>query len=336
MVTGLSRHVAFVVGALSLFPGASPASLSPADPFAFLGPTIQLQDQDRRRMDQRGIVLRILPAKGHELAVLAGGDLRVGSDALVASLSNIADLKRSSYVPQIGRFSPEPRIEDLRELTLDDSDVDDIRSCRPGRCKLNLTPDEIALLQQTISSGPAKSTAPLDAAFRRVVLERAKQYLRSGDDGPGTEFPMLLRNSPYLESRAPQLSAYLERYPAVSLPESESFLYWSKETYAWKPMISVTHMTIVRGPGESGIPEVIAAARDVFATRYTSGSLVLTLLFRDPDDGNRRYLVYINRTCVNDVRPWWRPFVEFRIKRSAKRVFTAIRDRIERPQSAKP
>jgi len=278
--------------------------------------------------------VRILPAKGHELAALAAGDLRVGPDTLVASLSQIAELKKSSYVPQIGRFSAQPRIEDLQELTLDESDIDDLRSCRPGRCKLNLAPDEVAQVQQAISTAPAGSKGALEAQFRKIVLERAKQYLREGDGETNTEFPMLLRNSPYLESGMPHLSTYLERYPAVPLPAADSFLYWSKETYAWKPMISVTHVTIVRGRGENGAPEVVAASRDVFATRYTSGSLVLTLLFRDPDDANRRYLVYINRTCVDDVRPLWRPFVEFRIKRSAKRVFAAIRERIEQPQPA--
>jgi hypothetical protein len=334
MATAFARSVTALVGVLTVVAVASPRSRSQTDRFAFLGPTIQLQEEDRRRMDERGIVVRILPAKGHELAALAAGDLRVGSDTLVASLSQIAELKKSPYVPQIGRFSAQPRIEDLQELTLDDSDTDDLRNCQPGRCKLNLTPDEIALVQKAISTAPVNSAGALEAQFRRIVLARAKQYLHEGDGEANTEFPTLLRHSPYLELGMPQLSAYLERYPTVSIPAAESFLYWSKETYAWKPMISVTHVTIVRGRCENGAPEVVAASRDVFATRYTSGSLVLTLLFRDPDDANRRYLVYISRTCVGDVRPLWRPFVEFRIKRSAKRVFAAIRERIERPQLA--
>ena len=62
-------------------------------------------------------------------------------------------------------------------------------------------------------------------------------------------------------------------------------------------MITATHVTILHGDGERQ-PELIVASRDILATRYTSGSFVLTLLFRDRSS-SRRYLVYVNRTWVD-------------------------------------
>ena len=81
---------------------------------------------------------------------------------------------------------------------------------------------------------------------------------------------------------------------------------------------------------------MIVVSRDIFSTRYTSGSFTLTLLFRDSAPSQQRYLVYINRTWVDGVRALWRPFVEHRIKGQARKVFTDVRERIERRGQAVP
>jgi hypothetical protein len=300
----------------------------PTNPFEFLQPAVQLSDEDRHRIDGRTVIVTILPASGHEVATLAAGSLSVGPDALLASVKNIVDLKKSSLVPQIGRFSAPPQLEDLRALTLDNSDVDEIRRCGPERCGLKLESGEILRLQQAFSRASENPRAALEHEFRRIVLERANDYLRRGEPRNQREFSMLLQHSPHLQS-LPQLNTYLQRYPETPLPDAESFLYWSKETYAWKPIISVTHVTMLRGTADGGSPEAVIATRDVFATRYTSGSVVLTLLLRNQRQPYQRYLVYLNRTWIDGLRGLWRPFVEHRIKSQAKGLFAAARDKIE-------
>jgi hypothetical protein len=323
--------IILAVTVIAVRTGIPLAAEAPTDPFQFLEPTVQLTKEERHRLDERDVVLRILPAGGHELAFVAAGALDVGPEALVASVRDMPGLKRSSYVPQIGRFSPQPRLEDVRELTLDSADLDEIRRCRPGHCGLKLDPDEIERLRKASGSNDAAvSKSAIENEFRRIVVERASRYLARGDDDGRPEFGALLQHSPYAQSKMPHLVTYLERYPEHRLPDCESFLYWSKETYAWKPMITVTHVSILRGNGEGGTPEVVVASRDVFATRYTSGSFIVTLLFRNPEPSSQRYLVYINRTWIDAVRALWRPFVEYRVKSQAKKIFAGTRERIER------
>ena len=307
------------------------AAESHNDPFAFLAPAIQFTHDERRRLDQRDVVLRILPASGHELAVLAAGSLEVGSDALVASIRDMPGLKRGAYVPQIGVFSSPPQLNDVRDLTLDPADVKAIRNCQPQRpddCDLKLEPDEITRLQAAAGPDPSNSAA-IEQEFRRILVDRAEQYGHRGDQEGQPQFTRLLQHSSYMK-RLPHLATYLEHYPAPAPGRSESFLYWSKETYAWKPMITITHVTILHGGEDQAAPEIVVANRDLFSTRYTSGSLVVTLLLRDPEVPSRRYLVYINRTWVDGVRALWRPFVEYRVRGQAKKVFAGARDRIER------
>jgi hypothetical protein len=324
--TGMTFVLAFVLLSTS---SATTRGESIDEVFEFLQPTIRFSADERTQLDKRGIVLRILPAKDHELAAVAAGALNVGSDALLASVRDIVDLKRSPLVPQIGRFSPQPTAQDLQSLTLDDVDVTAIKQCRPDDCDLKITPDEIRRLQQALAQNDGDGNASLNREFRRILVERVKNYLAHGDPEGGDEFSALLRHSPYVQAQVPQLGLHLESYPAHPLPDAESFVYWSKEEYGWKPMITATHVTILRGDGAQGRPELIVVSRDILATRYTSASFVLTLLFREPSS-SQHYLVYVNRTWVDALRGLWRPFVEHRVKGQAKRVFADVRDRIER------
>jgi hypothetical protein len=261
---------------------------------------------------------------------MVAASLNIGPDAFVAKVRNIVGLKKSPNVPQIDKFSNPPAIEDLRSLTLDASDIDAITRCRPARCALKLNDAEIERLHRVAAPSTAHSDESVQREFRQIMLDRVRSYVATGAQDQKAHFVTLMQHSPFV-IRTPQLANYLENFPTTSLPGAESFLYWSKETYAWSPLISVTHVTILRTSGDSRLPEVLVISRDIFATRYTGGSLVLSSLVRDPRaPANQRYLVYVNRTWVDGVRALWRPFVEYRVKSQAKKVFATVRDRLER------
>lgn len=308
------------------------ASDTVGDAFAFLRPGIQFSDDDKRKLDNREVVVRILPADGHELAAMAAASLDAGPDAVVRSIRNIAALEKSSLIPQLGRFSRQPRLEDLQTLTLEEVDIKEIKDCQPDHCGLKLQPDEIRRLQRAATGNATDSAGrhQLEQEFRRILLERAQRYLREGDENAAPEFSTLLQHSSYVQAHMPSLVIYLERYPAVRLPDAESFLYWSKAMYAWKPMITMTHVTIVRSHGTNGVPEVLVVSREILSTRYTSASLALTALVHAPDRPRGYYLVHVNRTWVDGVHALWRPLVEHHVKKQARTVFADVRSRIER------
>ena len=302
------------------------------DPFEFLRPTIQFSADDKHQLDERGIVLKILPASGHELATMVAASLNTSPDAFIAKIRNMPALKKGPHVPQIEKFSATPAIEDLQHLTLDDSDIETIEECRPNHCSFKLNPDEIERLHRAQAAGtPVESNERVQREFRQVVLDRARKYLVAGTLESKEQFQALMQHSPVV-LRVPQLVNYLERYPSAPMTGTESFLYWSKETYAWKPMITATHLTILRTGANGPLPEVLVISRDIFASRYTGGSLVVSALVRDPGlPETQRYVVYVNRTWVDGIRALWRPFVEYRVKSQGKKVFADVRERLERP-----
>jgi hypothetical protein len=105
------------------------------------------------RVDRGEPVAEVLPSADGEIAVFAAVPVHIDGTRLVAWMRRIEELKRSSYVPEIGRVSEPPRIEDLAGLELDEEDLADVRMCRPGNCGLALSDAEMTRLQRAAQGG---------------------------------------------------------------------------------------------------------------------------------------------------------------------------------------
>lgn len=151
-----------------------------ADPFIFFRPSEITSDDDRQRLDSGETVARVVAGQRHAMAVFSATALDASGDRLVAWIRQIADLKRSAYVQSIGRFSTPPQLADLATLTLDDGDVDDLKRCRPRRCRLKLAASELDELQRDQQVAGTDRTRVLQDAFRRLVLRRVQTYITSG------------------------------------------------------------------------------------------------------------------------------------------------------------
>src|SRR6476660_2305567 len=98
-----SRTLLIFVAALNAATqGARGASTVRANPFSFLEPTIRISDDERKQLDKREVLIRVLPAKDHEMAVFAAGSLAIGPERFIASVKDVVQLKKSQMVPQIG------------------------------------------------------------------------------------------------------------------------------------------------------------------------------------------------------------------------------------------
>lgn len=318
---------------------------SPAgrDPFAFFAPAVSVTAKDLRTLDQDGSIARVLPSRDRQVAVFAAVPVNITADRLVAWMRRIPDLKKSEHVLAIGLFSSVPRVEDLRDLALDEDDLQSIRNCKPGDCGVKLTAREIDTLKNSIAGRPADWKARLQDGFRELVVARVQAYLAGGQRAlnptvdqkkpvePAAAFSALLQQSDTLQQRMPALSEYLGSYPTVELKGVESFLYWSKERIGGKAQVNVTHVAIVR-PASAGLPDVVVAAKEVFSTHYVNASLGLTVLLRGQDESHH-YLAYLNRSETDVLGGFFgglvRLIVERRLKSEAPAILRALRTRLE-------
>ena len=302
------------------------------DPFAFFQPSITVNADERRQLDQGEPIARVLPGEGPEVAVFAAVPVNIDGDRLVAWIRRIEELKKSTYVLAIRRFSDPPRIEDLADLRLDDGETAELRACRPDRCSVNLSAAEAVELSHS------ESASELQETFRRIIVRRAEGYLAgnrgdslAGDPSAVEEMQTLVRHSAFLREHLPQFAEGLGRVGHAAIPGVESFLYWSKERLAGKPIVGVTEVNIWRGR-EAGAPAVLVAGKEFFATHYIRASLGVTALVMG-EPGRSNYLVYVNRSRVDALSGVFggivRWFVERRLRAEAADVLQGLRRRLE-------
>ncbi len=289
------------------------------DPFSFFQPTVLLQPRDRELLAGGRPFARIIQAPAGRVSVFAAVPSTIDGSRLVSWTQDIVELKKSKIVREIGRFSATPRLEDLAGLTLDKDDADTIAGCRGGKCGIKMTPNEVAAIRLAVQRerlGPAAQQA-----FREVVLGRARAYLENGRD---TAAPPA-----FLLTNWPAVGRDLPEYPRRIVPGSESFLYWAKDYFGGKPIVSITHVTIVRGEDATD-PDALVAGRQVFATHYMDGGWSLTALMRGEESN---YLTYTNQSGIDLLEGWYgglvRRIMEPRLREEAAEALDGVRRRLE-------
>jgi hypothetical protein len=305
-------------------------------PFVFLAPDIVVTAADESRLNAGEVVTHFHVDRDGFVSLSAIVRIEANGPRLIAWASSVETLYRGRYVPEIGRFSAAPQLEDLRDLTLEPDDLDDLPDCEPGDCGVKLSGPEIAEM------AALRDPAARDRAFRQMMVRRATEYLIGGDScgspyrdhqkplSPPEMFGALLTRLPSLSQNMPCYARYLRSYPAA--PDShvqQSFLYWSKETLGIRPIISITHFSAARFES-SGLPEAVVIAKQVYATHYKTASLALTAVVSDQ---SARYLVYLNRSHVDAFHGLFgglvRHLVERRVRAEAPELLLAFRKRLE-------
>jgi hypothetical protein len=323
-----------VAVALLVRPGM--ARQAPPDPFAFFRPTVQFTADERRRVSRGEPLARILPGTGSEIALFAAVAIHVDGARLIAWERDIEAFKQSPIVLSIGTFSDPPQLDDLRRLSLDEDELKDLNRCRAGDCALKLAADDIGRLQQA-KGNPSSS----QDTFRRIVLDRVLLYSHGGEsalpasvDGDVPVLPVVgafLRRSPFLAERLPAFAEHLRRYPEAPDPEVESFAYWSKEKFGGRPVISATHVSMLRGRDDT-TPDALVIGLQIFTTHYTNGSFSVAAIMRGAP-GSPNYLVYLNRSdtdvlggVLGGVK---RRLIEHHLKSEAANLLEQTRRRLE-------
>jgi hypothetical protein len=324
--------------------GLTAAAQTPArDPAGFFHPTVALTAGERARLDKGEAIVKIVSSPSREVAIFSAARASVGGDRLAAWVERIDAFKQGPYVPAVARFSQPPRLDDLAALSLDDADLEGLRRCRPGDCDLKLSDDDIARVRAAVAAAGPKWKDALQETFRRLLLARAERYLTSGLDGLAphhdqrtpvslaAEFGELFAHSPFVTARTPALAAYLRDFPRASHASIDSFLYWSKELLGGKPIVGITHVAIARPSATPDVPEVIVAARQIYATHYMTGSLAFTVIAGSEPGG--RYLMYLNRSRVDVLGGFFggvvRRVMERRLRNEAGNVVQTLRRRLE-------
>jgi len=143
------------------------------------------------------------------------------------------------------------------------------------------------------------------------LVEYVKAYMKGGTDAMGVmvdkkepkalsaEFRTLLANSPYLLEYVPAFNKYLEDYPKGKLANTEDILYWTKDLFGLKPVVSIYHATLYK-PAAPGIGALMSN-KHIYASHYFNAGLEMSAAVLTPDAqaGPGFYLLDLYRVRID-------------------------------------
>jgi hypothetical protein len=277
---------------------------------SFLTETFSLSRADAERLDGGQVLSRTLVTRAaREVATLGIVRIPTTPENYVQHLTDIATFKRTEDVLQIGTFSDPPRIDDVAALTIEEGDIRRLQSCRIDDCDVRISADAIQQFAK-VDWHAADAVERASSVMRHVLVDYVTRYREAGpaalmeyaDEKPRLdlkrEFAALVESDrstwPHLGSLRQHVLEYpADRHSAIDL------IYWSKERVYKRPVLSVTHLAIMRQPEDAPVRFAIAS-KQIYAMHYFDASLGLTLLVPDRSASSpSTYVVYLNRSRID-------------------------------------
>ncbi len=316
--------------AASVAPGLARPQQAAGQPHAFLRTAAGFTAAEFARLERGEPIAKVLDTDRREVAI-AGAVHIAGSQArLFDRYRDIASLKSSDVVMEIGRFSTPPRPEDLRDLHFEDYDLETIRACRPGDCGVRLSTQDMDRFAGDVNWNAPNWREQAGSLWRQLLAANAAGYLANGALGDyrnkatpldvADEFKVIFDSSQYFQDLSPEFMSYLRRFPAIRLAGTEDILYWSKDDIN-RPVTRITHLSLYPSAAGSHRPGLIAT-KQIYAAHYFDAGLGLTCAF---DDGaNGFYMVSMNRVRTRSLTSFMRGFVRTIVQRRSRDAMEGI------------
>lgn len=309
-----SRHFPVLVVACALIcaaasPAAAQTSLSELQ--KLLHEKSAFEATDFAALQRGEPVVRLTPAQDkREVAVSGLVTLRADAGEFLRSYRESLTRKSNGAVMEIGTFGAVPVLADLGGLTLEPTDIEDLKECVVGDCELKLSAAMIQRFAREVNWQAPDYAQQATQLFKTMLLEYVKDY-RSRGDAALIEYHdkqdevRLVDEHEALRHASGYLSDVLPR-AATEMQPLEELLVWSKIKFGLKPVISINHVKIYKGDHELG-PQILSVSKQIYANHYFNSSLALTGFVTVA--GPMSYLVYENRSRADGLEG---PFANFK------------------------
>jgi len=220
--------------------------------------------------------------------------------------------KSNPAILEIGRFGNTPELADLQTLTFEDRDIEDLKQCVVGDCKLKLSRLMIERLRREVDWQASDYRVQAVQLLKAMLRDYVADYLARGDAALieysdkatsirlADEQHALMAASSYLGNFLPDMRPHAKGIvPEMSLVENA--IVWSKIKFGLKPVIAFNHIRIFKRERGTG-PQILIAAKQIYANHYFDSSLALTGFVSPPGANPAAYLVYENRSRADGLQ----------------------------------
>jgi hypothetical protein len=275
-------------------------------------------------------VVKLLPVQDkREVAVCGLVNLQVPPEVFLQSFRESMVRKSDAAILEIGRFSGAPTIDDLHDLTVEPRDIEDLKECVAGDCKVKLSAGMIERFQKEIDwTGDYR--LQVTHVFKQILLDYVREYSKQGDaaliqynDKPKT-VPLADDTQSLIgaSTLGPEISGALAQN-SNEFSIVENALVWSKIKFGLKPVIAINHIVIYKRMQKSA-PQILAVSKQIYANHYFDASLAVTAFGNNPNQNGESYLFYENRSRVDGLNGLFGKFKRGVIEDQAVDNLTAI------------
>lgn len=204
-------------------------------------------------------------------------------------------LRRLPGYLALGVFSNPPQLSDLNGFSFDNDDIQALKNCKPGDCKLQMPASSIEEFQRSINWSAPNVNEQVNQLLQKTALQRLFTYQREGNQALGVyndkrdaadvpqQFAYMLSYGKALPEWLPDFYQYLLAYPNAKPANVEDTFNWARVKFGLKPTLRVVQMVTMRGnPGDEVAYAI--AEKQLYSSHYFETALDLSFCVRGSDD----------------------------------------------------
>ena len=287
-------------------------------PYTLFKDTVGLTDKEIRQIDNGEVFTKVLESKD-KYGMLVFGAVYVNApiEKFAGVFRDVEKLQQEKVHLVVDSFSTigaPATAADFRRMELDRSDIDDLGSCKPGDCDLQIMDvDNLAKLQHIIKGRAVNKYALVNQAIRESAARAMNAYAKGGLKALGSyrdrkhalnlyqAMKDMVDASYYLpKDKAPDIYNHIVEYPKGKMDGVEDIFYWEKIDFGQGPVVRINHVSIF--PKGYGAAKLIAANKQLYASKYMR--IGLQMYYCIPDTGNPGkpgfYLIQMNDSRLPD------------------------------------
>jgi hypothetical protein len=322
-----------------------PAAEPPPDLSSFLKEQLGLSAGDLDAVERGRAVVNLIDASDEREVALAGVvRLDVPADFIAKRYQAILSSMEGPGLKGVGIFGTPAVPEDVAGLSFPAGDLDDLKKCRVGDCKIKLYTEDIGKVRSEIDWKGGNVQEQVDTVLREDMVGLVGDYRKRGDaaipDYADKEqlmnaakgFEFLLQESPLLFKYMPDFFGSIRSYPRDQLRSVDDFIFWTVEDpgSGLKETIFLTHAFVYSSTTDDGLPLVSIAHKKLHASHYYYAALrSATVVDYSKGAEPLAYMVFLDRHLFDGkLGSFKKRMLRSGLKESLEGEMTDIRQRV--------
>ncbi len=298
------RPILLALAVLALRATSSTAQVPAGEPARFLERYVKLTPSEIEQARTGTVVTKVLESTDPDEVALFG---IVAIDAartdVVQRVRDLPAFLRTPGRTGFGLFGMPATLADVQSFSVDPSDLDAIRKCKPGSCDVKMPAASFDEFGRAVNWSASSSADQVNALVRQRMVGYVERYRKGGTaamveyaDGKTARrasdiYASLLAESPYLFEYLPAFHQYLRSYPATPLADVTDAVFWTTDRMpSLRPILGISHVSIYT---PAGAPMALVSVKQLYASHYFVGAFALTTILDRTDAPGGRGVYYM-------------------------------------------